>query len=73
MGYSLTPLGFVDVNFGIRPHTATDVKHIGKRVTLDKFARGGMASVSQRDDNQEYVFEGPNGAFAEGPFAPPKA
>ena len=69
MGHSLIPVPFTDTGFAIRPHTATDAKHVGKRVTLNKFSRGEMTSVYRRDDNNEFVFKGANGRFAQGPFA----
>jgi len=69
MGYSLTMVPFLTEDVTIIPHTATNAAHIGRRVSIRKFAKRRPVSLWQRDDNKEYVAKTTGGEFMAGPLA----
>lgn len=73
MGKCYESVLFVADDLVIIPHTASKAAHVGRKVTLRRFASGDRTSVERCVETGEYVFRRWNGGkldvFAEGPAA----
>ena len=68
MGHSLTHVGFFSEEIKLLPHTASLAEHIGKPITLRRFAKNQPLSLQKRDDNDEFIATRYySGEFIEGP------
>ena len=69
MGHSLTHVGFFSDEIKINPHTATLAEHLGKPISIRKFAKNQPCSLQKRDDNGEFIVTRYfSGEFIEGPM-----
>ena len=66
MSITLKAIPFFSDDIVIIPHTATNAKHIGRKVTIKKFAKNKPVSLSRILENGEYLVETIGGEFIQG-------
>jgi len=70
MGHSLTHVGFFSDEIKLIPHTASLAEHIGRPISIRKFAANQPVSLQKRDDNGEFIATRYfSREFIEGPMA----
>lgn len=67
MGYSLTSVPFFTDDIAIKPHTATNGKWLGRKVTIKRFTRGAPCSLERIEETGEYIVRIQGGEFMQGP------
>jgi len=56
MGYSTVSIPFFDPSITIKPHSATNAKWLGKKVSIEKFSKGSnRVRLEQVQETGEYI------------------
>jgi hypothetical protein len=67
MGISTTQVPFFSDQIAIRPHTASCAAHLGRKLTVRRFAGVHRVSLESVHGSDELIFRRDDGIFAIGP------